>query len=83
MQQDRQGWQFVPPATMWCCPDCQANSSVDDWSRCTIIDDNEKPEDARLCPECGSIISASASAMITVAPERRPWVVQAEPLRFR
>jgi hypothetical protein len=83
MLQDRQGWQLVPAGTVWCCPDCQASSSVDEWSRCTIIDDNEKPEDARLCPECGSIISASGSATIAVAPERKSWADQPEPLRLR
>lgn len=83
MLQDRQGWLLVPAGASWCCPDCQCSTSVDEWSRCTITDDNEKPEDARLCPECGSIISASGSAMISVAAEHQTRIDQAEPLRLR
>ncbi len=83
MLQDRQGWQLVPAGMSWCCPDCQASSSVDEWSRCTIIDDNEKPEDARLCPECGSIISASGSGTISVSQERSVYADQREAVRFR
>lgn len=64
MQQDRIGWHFAPAAMIWCCPDCHVNSHVDDWSRCTIIDHSDMAEDARLCPECGSIISATGSATI-------------------
>jgi rubredoxin len=64
MQQDRVGWHFAPAGIHWCCPDCRIGSLVDDWSRCTIIDDNDTAEDARLCPQCGSIISASGSASI-------------------
>lgn len=83
MIQDRQGWQRVPSGMIWCCPDCQASSSVDDWSRCTIIDDNERPEDARLCPECGTIISASGSGTITVSLDRSTRIDQREAVRLR
>jgi hypothetical protein len=50
MQQDRTGWHFAPAGIIWC--------------RCTIIDDHDRIEDARLCPECGSIIAAAGSASI-------------------
>ena len=72
MQQDRTGWHFAPAGTIWCCPDCTAASSIDDWFRCTIIDDQDQAEDARLCPECGSIIAAAGSASITALSEKTP-----------
>jgi hypothetical protein len=47
-------------------------SAIDDWSRCTIIDDADVPEDARLCPECGSIISATSSPSIARMTAKGP-----------
>lgn len=72
MQQDRTGWHFAPAGKIWCCPDCNVASSIDEWSRCTIIDEQDQAEDARLCPECGSIIAAAGSASIAARNEKMP-----------
>lgn len=78
MQQDRVGWHFAPAGTQWCCPECQIRSAIDDWSRCTIIDQSDAAEDARLCPECGSIISATSSASIEGVADRSSTFVAVE-----
>ncbi len=64
MLHDRAGWHHAPAGNSWCCPECRILSSIDDWSRCTIIDDSDIAEDARLCPECGNIIPAGGSKAI-------------------